>query len=144
MCNILCTYKSTCPNPLRVIRTFYKSDYTNHSNGGPPYPGLICCCWRLSDLTSLNTLMSLINEAMSCSSPVMASIPGSMRFKKESRSFKVEDTWKERNKLKWFIKTNGLAKSHCINSILTLNSNLPSNNRQRMRWRTSTKKQINV
>ena len=38
--------------------------------------------------------MSLINEAMSCSSPVMASIPGSMRFKKESRSFKVEDTYR--------------------------------------------------
>lgn len=43
--------------------------------------------------TSLNTRMSLIKEAMSCSSPVIASIPGSMRLRKESRSLSVEDTY---------------------------------------------------
>ena len=47
---------------------------------------------RQLNLTSLKTLMSLMNDVISCSSPVMASIPGSIRFKNESRSLRVEDT----------------------------------------------------
>lgn len=44
-------------------------------------------------VTSLKTLIRRMNESISCSWPVIASIPGSILFKNESRSFKVVETW---------------------------------------------------
>lgn len=46
----------------------------------------------------------------------MASIPGSMRFKKESRSFKVEDTWEKHNKSDSKNKRTDTVAFHTLNS----------------------------
>lgn len=110
-------YKATCFTPPGWIKRLFRSDYTSHSNGNRRSAWLICCCLQ-SNPTSLKTLMSLINEVMSRSSPVMASIPGSMRFKNESRSFKVEDTWKRYKKKR--IRNNELVLLHSdpINDII--------------------------
>ena len=61
---------------------------------------------RLKDkdiYTSLKILISLINEVTSLSSPVIASMPGSVCLRKESSEFNIKCTCKERLYLISFI-----------------------------------------
>lgn len=56
--------------------------------------------------TSLKIRISLINEVTSLSSPVIASIPGSVLFKNESSEFSIKWTWqinRNDNKMKYYI-----------------------------------------
>jgi hypothetical protein len=43
--------------------------------------------------TSLNIRINRIKDVISLSSPVIASTPGSIRLRKESKSFKMLDTY---------------------------------------------------